>query len=1036
MRTKHILTALALPALLAACTADDFESVSTGTQAQRAQLNPNLEFSFGDAETRFSAGEPGAALTFSYEVNDTVGGAIIDEYLGGGSDIDNFIVKPYISTNHPFVYTGTKWELKHTMVEGHYMFYFPYNENNHERGAVRYSIPVLQDLSDAATGEFNPKAAIEKYNMSVSAKFLAKTDLSVSTQMTNLFSYPRLKVLIDNHYAGGEIDKIVLQAGASESFALNGQIDNDKLWNLYKDYEDEIDNYNTTDAFRLTSGSYYEQDLNETSDIMVLKAPAGTKTTTDAQNNKSFETYFVMPAATFSNPITVYVYMASGEVYRGTIAARAFNRNKIAALEVNAEAAPNAPYVVTSEADWNNYVSLLKKGDNVNFTVAGDNFSLSNSAKYPTVAATINVTGNLKVSGNNVTMKNVSAETITVLEGAKLTTDETLAADEIVNKGTLVLAKVVDEDGDAVTYSGVESVVNEGTVTVPAEAIAAFALTNEAGAKVVNNGTMSISGSNDATIENSGVMNISDDFENKANSDKNYDGEDDNFPTINNSGSILALNGTLTNAGTINNAKGATVTCKSLGGTIENGGVINATAGSTTYITDNNGGKVVVELAIPNDEVVITNANGRVEYTATKASESFKNSIVTDVIAKSTLTITDLGSVSTLTVNNTATLTLPKDAEIAAVNVKAGTTTLASDLSTDLLTVAKGAVVKVNSGTTLNVENMVNAGKISVAGQFVANMSGTEDSETSKAGLVEESGSNTNQVTWSLSDATTAKAKYEDALEVAVSEWANDGRPNISLGVGKLAYDIINGKNGKTTAADQFLAYYDANVVSGSQAAESVKEAMAALKEALTGYQKFNAGATITTGYAAAAKAVVANAEKAVTTLTLAWTVEQNENRIYKDDEDMTVKGAKSAATYALEAFKTAVAGGKVKKTVSGNETALETIEKVALCSSTTNHAPEYSQVFVTDVIYKIFGPDAIGAASDWSSINFNTPQNWTITEVNKWIEAIKTVKAADATMLVQNAQQFLKDNGLATSAPTWKYEAEIVAAIAEERLE
>ena len=165
MRTKHILTALAIPALFAACVADDFNEAVTGSDmAQRALLSEDFKLNFGGADTRFSAGDAGAPLEFSYEVGDAIGGAIIDQFDPTQTDpVKRFPIVPYVSTNHPFVLNAQgEWAIEHTMVEGNYLFYFPYNENNHARTAPVYSIPVMQDLSDK-DGKFDPKAAVEKY---------------------------------------------------------------------------------------------------------------------------------------------------------------------------------------------------------------------------------------------------------------------------------------------------------------------------------------------------------------------------------------------------------------------------------------------------------------------------------------------------------------------------------------------------------------------------------------------------------------------------------------------------------------------------------------------------------------------------------------------------------------------------------------------------------------------------------------------------------------------------------------------------------
>ena len=128
MKTKHLLTALALPALFAACTADDIVNEGAN-QAQRAALNENFKLNLGGVESRLSAGEPGAAFKFDYEEGDMVGSAIIDLYNPSAATFDTkYATQYFVSTNQPFTFDGSKWNCNHTMVEGKYLFYYPYNE--------------------------------------------------------------------------------------------------------------------------------------------------------------------------------------------------------------------------------------------------------------------------------------------------------------------------------------------------------------------------------------------------------------------------------------------------------------------------------------------------------------------------------------------------------------------------------------------------------------------------------------------------------------------------------------------------------------------------------------------------------------------------------------------------------------------------------------------------------------------------------------------------------------------------------------------
>ena len=79
MRTKHILTAMVLPALFAACTADDFETVNVAGDSQRPMLSGVTLTTVDGADTRYAVEEGAAGLKFNYENGDQIGAAIIDQ---------------------------------------------------------------------------------------------------------------------------------------------------------------------------------------------------------------------------------------------------------------------------------------------------------------------------------------------------------------------------------------------------------------------------------------------------------------------------------------------------------------------------------------------------------------------------------------------------------------------------------------------------------------------------------------------------------------------------------------------------------------------------------------------------------------------------------------------------------------------------------------------------------------------------------------------------------------------------------------------
>lgn len=115
MRTKHVLMAMALPALFAACTADEFvEQANQGNLGGRALLgNLNVNVANNDATTRFAWDN----YAWSFEDGDQFGAAVVDP-----TTIDDIssteMLGNYIFTKGSEGYTTTS-----QMVEGTYMFY-------------------------------------------------------------------------------------------------------------------------------------------------------------------------------------------------------------------------------------------------------------------------------------------------------------------------------------------------------------------------------------------------------------------------------------------------------------------------------------------------------------------------------------------------------------------------------------------------------------------------------------------------------------------------------------------------------------------------------------------------------------------------------------------------------------------------------------------------------------------------------------------------------------------------------------------------
>lgn len=151
MKAKHILTAIALPAMLAACSQDedlsgalsqkDYSNIPTVSAAFTASVNE------GNAQTRMET-------KFGWELGDKIGLA----WLGDGSVVGNPIDgKAY--QNHPLFCTdpvAKSFETKTMLYIGKYYAYLPYNENIKSVEVMKFNV-TGQELA-TTTDPYGKKA--------------------------------------------------------------------------------------------------------------------------------------------------------------------------------------------------------------------------------------------------------------------------------------------------------------------------------------------------------------------------------------------------------------------------------------------------------------------------------------------------------------------------------------------------------------------------------------------------------------------------------------------------------------------------------------------------------------------------------------------------------------------------------------------------------------------------------------------------------------------------------------------------------------
>ena len=169
MKTKYLISALALPALLAACTNDDFMESQAPSQIEvndllagrgTVDLTLNATKSAGTVDTRV-VGEstPTDALNWMWEPSDRLGGVVVDygrtgTETGGefGSIVDIDDYKNYVITNYNFNANITEQSASSTfstpsaVVKGAYIFYNQYKPEMVERGNIGTELDEYIDV--------------------------------------------------------------------------------------------------------------------------------------------------------------------------------------------------------------------------------------------------------------------------------------------------------------------------------------------------------------------------------------------------------------------------------------------------------------------------------------------------------------------------------------------------------------------------------------------------------------------------------------------------------------------------------------------------------------------------------------------------------------------------------------------------------------------------------------------------------------------------------------------------------------------------
>ena len=587
MRTKHLLWALALPAVFAACTNDDFESVVQGNDALQGRPmagDVKLNFDFGEADTRLTS-------DFKFEVGDEIGATLMDEYDEGGVDYNiwglpngenvyDFV--NYIQTNYRYTNTESGWTNSNLLCSGNYFFYYPYTAQLNTRVAFeKYLNPnqVLKEESSAGA-----RQVVIDNQMFVGYK-LVEGATEGSTQVLNVsmqpvFAAPLFTIMCTDSEPV-TIQKIALQYIKKDKdmplMAIVDPTDKERRSTTtvtgvpYVDFEKD-----PTSAVRMAKPETEKPQLDKDAVIgarqIQVTMPEGTTTS----NGDPVNVYMVIPAGDYTatgdeGPVELLIYTNKGLVTAdlsvahenmGSTGAQNNVTNDVAMGVVSGtmektrhinitfdEVAISNPdeFAATSTEDLDTYVAWSAQiGGVKNMWIKSTNKSTElSAATVATLAAnqniTMNVLGDITIA-EDVKSEDFNAAKINFVGGnvrTKLAYDNN---NKVIGVDVTEKSNLAEEKGQTIynkatlnnigawlnpTYEKADKTVIEGDVTFQNEGNVTLTGTGYS-IKFINKGTMTINAGVNATT--SLIM---------GNKNKDYL---DNYGTLNINSSVVANN--------------------------------------------------------------------------------------------------------------------------------------------------------------------------------------------------------------------------------------------------------------------------------------------------------------------------------------------------------------------------------------------------------------------------------------------------------------------------------------------------------------